>query len=120
MRLVDSPPARMKPGRKAQCKKAKRGNRYTKELGRNQKILLGLVENPGVWALVREEALHRTALGGAFQAYEQVTISTRKRGDGLFDIYAIYEPGDAGKPVGELESEVARLKQRQEVGSNAS
>ena len=120
MQFVTSPPARMKPGRKSKCHQTKRGNRYSRELGRNQRILLDLVANPGVWALVREMEEHRTALGGAFQAYDQITVSTRKRADGFFDIYAIFEPGETGKPEEKLEVEVARLNKRQAKGSFAS
>jgi muramidase (phage lysozyme) len=102
-------------------------NRYTYRIGVVQQIIREVVQYPNQWVLVREGSKNRSSLAPTLQKYEQIRFSTRKREDGLFDIYVMYTPDRDGQPNKMLSEALAdwELRERNakvahEVKSEAS
>ena len=88
-------------------------NRYSYKIGAVQQIIRDVVQHPNQWALVREGSKNRSSLAPTLQKYKQIRFSTRKREDGLFDIYVMYTPDQNGKPDAILAQSLADWEKRE-------
>lgn len=88
-------------------------NRYTYRIGVVQQIIREVVQHPNQWTLVREGSKNRSSLAPTLQKYKQIRFSTRKRPDGLFNIYAMYTPDKHGNPDKVLEKALAEWDERE-------
>lgn len=88
-------------------------NRYTYRIGVVQQIIRELVKTPNQWSLVREASKNRSTLAPTLQKYKQIRFATRKRNDGLFDIYAMYTPDENGQPDEVLADALAEWSERE-------
>jgi hypothetical protein len=88
-------------------------NRYAYRLGTVQKLILGVVQKPNLWCLVRESASNRSSLAPTLGKYSQFRFATRKReDDGLYDIYVRYTPNEFGQPDEKLAADIQEWKDR--------
>lgn len=90
-------------------------NRYTYRIGVVQQIIREVIQHPNQWSLVREGSKNRSSLAPTLQKYKQIRFSTRKRADGLFDIYAMYTPDKNGNPDKVLEKALAEWDKREQM-----
>lgn len=88
-------------------------NRYTYRIGAVQQIIRDVVKHPNQWVLVREASKNRSSLAPTLQKYKQIRFSTRKRADGLFDIYVMYTPDKNGNPDTVLATALADWEARE-------
>lgn len=88
-------------------------NRYTYRIGVVQQIIRDVVKHPNQWVLVREASKNRSSLAPTLQKYKQIRFSTRKRTDGLFDIYVMYTPDEHGNPDPILERSLSEWSERE-------
>ena len=95
-------------------------NRYTYRIGVVQQIIREVVQHPNQWVLVREASKNRSSLAPTLQKYEQIRFSTRKRVDGLFDIYVMYTPDTNGNPDKTLSEALAEWELRERKAEEIS
>lgn len=97
-------------------------NRYTYRIGAVQQMIREVVQHPNQWVLVREASKNRSSLAPTLQKYKQIRFSTRKRHDGMFDIYVMYTPDSNGKPDAVLSEALAdwERREREAVGRSVA
>lgn len=91
-------------------------NRYTYRIGVVQQIIRDVVKHPNQWVLVREGSKNRSSLAPTLQKYKQIRFSTRKRVDGLFDIYVMYTPDEHGHADEVLSEALTEWNERERKG----
>lgn len=114
---VASPPRLATVGSKTIVGRKGNPNRYAYTIGRVQKMVRELVQKPNVWHIARAGATNRSSLAPTLSKYPQIHVSTRKVGEGKYDIYVCYVPNADGSMDTVLADDIASWADRDRLNA---